>query len=59
MSEAKELATAIAQSVNAILDKTDGRRKPTPNLIGDINNDACDLHHNLLALAKLIEAELG
>lgn len=59
MSEAKELATAIAQSVNAILDKTDGRRKPTPDLIGDINSDACDLHHNLIALAKLIEAELG
>ena len=59
MSEAKELATAIAQSVNAILDKTDGRRKPTPDLIGDINSDACDLHHNLIALAKLYEAELG
>jgi hypothetical protein len=59
MSEAKELAVEIAKSINAILDKTDGRRKPTPDLIGDINNDACDLHHNLLAMSKLIEAELG
>jgi hypothetical protein len=59
MSQGQELAKAIAESINAILDKTDGRRKPTPELIGDINNDACDLHFNLLAMAKLIEAELG
>ena len=55
MSDAQNLVALIEESVNAILRKTNSNSKPSEELVGDINNDACDIHFYIRTLAKLIE----
>ena len=59
MNELLKLIADIRESNGHILDTTRGTRKVSDDEIGDINNNACDIHAACNELESLIEATLA